>query len=203
MEPFSSAAAAELDQLRDRYTDALIESAVHGGDTKGIEKLDLRIKALESRIRLHRPLEDPELQKLIDEVENEWRFSKEEVEVLDQAERSFMMRQMKSDSAHIDVVGRGISPVDEGHPTYDYEHDMKLMIKQHLTTGNTGPRALSSEKVDPDTGVRTRRAHRNVWHRGRRPQGPRGEHGAHLQRLEHRRPAARGVPAAGARPVHG
>ena len=99
MEP-PSAAAAELEELRNRYTDALIENAVHGGDTKGIEKLDLRIKALESRVRLHRPLEDPELQKLIDEVENEWRFSKEEVEVIDQAERSFMMRQMKSDAAH-------------------------------------------------------------------------------------------------------
>jgi len=155
MEP-PSAAAAELEQLRNRYTDAMIESAVHGGDTKGIEKLDLRIKALESRIRLHRPLEDPELQKLIDEVENEWRFSKEEVEVLDEAERSFMMRQMKSDSAHIDVVGRGISPVDEGHVAFDYEYDVKRMIKQHLTSGNTGPSALSSEKVDPGTGVRTR-----------------------------------------------
>ena len=45
--------------------------------------------------------------------------------MLNEAERSFMMRQMKSDSAHIDVVGRGISPVDEGHPTYDYDYDMK------------------------------------------------------------------------------
>ena len=63
-------------------------------------------------------------------MENEWRFSKEEVEVLDEAERSFMMRQMKSDSAHIDVVGRGIDVSGISHiinydiPEYhdDYVH---------------------------------------------------------------------------------
>jgi len=120
----STVAKEELDELKDRYFDLLMK-ATHSGDTTEVEKMDVRIKAMEARVNLHRPLEDTELQKLIDEVENDWRYSKEETEVFEEAERAFMMRQMKSDAAHISSTGRGISPVDEESTTFDYEFDMK------------------------------------------------------------------------------
>jgi len=48
------------------------------------------------------------------------------------------MRQMQSDAEHISTTGRGISPVDQGHTSFDYEFDMKRMIKENLTTGTAG-----------------------------------------------------------------
>ena len=151
----TTVAEQELDELQQRYFDLMV-TAAHTGDTTEVEKMNVRMKALESRVKLHRALTDPELEELINEVENEWRDTQEDAAVYSEAERNFLMRQMQSDAEHISTTGRGISPVDEGHPTYDYEFDMRRIIKENLTTGNTGPRVLSSTKVDPDSGVRTR-----------------------------------------------
>ena len=118
----TSVAEQELDELQQRYFDLLV-TAAHTGDTKAVEKMNVRMKALESRVKLHRALTDPELERLINEVENEWRDTQEDAAVYSEAERNFLMRQMQSDAEHISTTGRGISPVDEGHSTFDYEFD--------------------------------------------------------------------------------
>ena len=104
----TTVAEEELAELKDRYFKLLMEAA-HTGDTTAVEKMDVRIKALESRVKLHRVLTDPELDNLIYEVQNEWRYTKDEVEVYTEAERNFMLRQMQSDAQHITTTGRGIT----------------------------------------------------------------------------------------------
>jgi len=64
----TSVAEEELEELQQRYFDLLV-TAAHTGDTTAVEKMNVRMKALESRVKLHRALTDPELEGLINEVE--------------------------------------------------------------------------------------------------------------------------------------